>query len=139
MTEEHEQLQDESHWEDIKSNKVSRQESPPVESKLRVPFKNPRTNRTSTVKIIALIGDNLNEEEHRQRLNEQMCINPDRSVSCKVCGKNIVSTNIGNAKQKMRGHIETHMEGLSYPCQHCEKIFRSKNAYVCHKRRSHRF
>ena len=33
----------------------------------------------------------------------------------------------------MKRHIETHLEGLSYPCQVCGKTFRSRNSFNTHK------
>ena len=58
---------------------------------------------------------------------------------CTVCGK---STKGNNARSHMRGHIEIHMEGLSYPCNQCDKICRSSNALIMrlitHNSRKHR-
>ena len=48
------------------------------------------------------------------------------SYSCKVCGKEGHGSNIKN-------HIKAnHMEGLSVPCNICDKIFRSRNALGQH-------
>ena len=45
---------------------------------------------------------------------------------CKVCGKKAIS---GNLKK----HIEAnHLEGVSVPCNNCEKIFMSRNALAVH-------
>ena len=46
--------------------------------------------------------------EHVQRL-------PDKSMQCKICGHK--ATHLPNLKN----HIETHMEGLSFPCHICGK------------------
>ena len=43
---------------------------------------------------------------------------------CKVCGKSVQGKNWGHAKSNMRVHIETHIEGLSYPCNQCGKVSR---------------
>ena len=40
---------------------------------------------------------------------------------CTVCGK---ETKGNGARKNMRGHIETHMEGLSYSCKQCDKVSR---------------
>ena len=45
-------------------------------------------------------------------------------VICKVCGKSSKGTNWGRAKFSMKQHIETHIEGLSYPCNQCGKVSR---------------
>ena len=42
---------------------------------------------------------------------------------CTLCGK-VEKKDLSHLKN----HIETHLEGLSFPCQLCEKTFRSRNA-----------
>ena len=50
---------------------------------------------------------------------------------CKVCGKE-------GGRNDVRRHIEaSHLEGLSFPCNLCEKICRSRNALRIHKQRNH--
>ena len=57
------------------------------------------------------------------------------SVRCTICGK----VNSGrDGKRNLENHIETHLEGLSFPCHLCGKTFRSQNASNVHKSRSHR-
>ena len=56
----------------------------------------------------------------------------DGKYLCTVCQKN--SSDLGN----MLRHIETHIEGLSYDCQHCGKNFRSVNSLSCHKYQKHK-
>ena len=38
----------------------------------------------------------------------------------------------------MKEHVEIHIEGLSYPCQLCNKTFRSKNSLRRHYKRDHK-
>ena len=54
---------------------------------------------------------------------------------CTMCGK---STKGNDAISHIRSHIEIHMEGLSYPCNQCDKIYRSNNTLITHVSRSHR-
>ena len=50
---------------------------------------------------------------------------------CTLCGKEA-------EKNNLRKHIEaTHMEGISLPCNQCEKTFRSRGSLAQHKYRSH--
>ena len=60
-------------------------------------------------------------------------ISEDGTFSCRLCGK-------AGVKQRfnMKNHIETHLEGLSFPCQHCGKTFRSRNNLYIHKFRHRR-
>ena len=51
---------------------------------------------------------------------------------CKVCQKS------SSHHHTLLRHIETHIEGLSYSCQHCEKTFRSVNSLTSHKSLNHK-
>ena len=54
------------------------------------------------------------------------------SSICKVCGKEGLLT-------KIRNHIEAnHLEGISIPCDYCDKTFSSRNALTTHKSRTHK-
>ena len=56
-------------------------------------------------------------------------------AKCTVCGKE----NKGkDARKDMRRHIETHIEGVSYPCNQCGKVSRSSNALNTHISNFHR-
>ena len=53
------------------------------------------------------------------------------SYLCKICGKEGHGSNI-------KKHIErNHLEGLSVPCDYCEKKFKSRSALVQHKIANH--
>ena len=56
-----------------------------------------------------------------QKILENIKVKPDGSRSCKVCGKNPSGK---SAKTILIQHIETHLEGISYPCPLCSKTFR---------------
>ena len=51
---------------------------------------------------------------------------------CVVCGK------ISSRRAHMRNHTETHIEGLSYPCNQCGKVSRTSGALQVHSFRCHR-
>jgi hypothetical protein len=59
----------------------------------------------------------------------------ENTWKCTVCGK---ATKGSDARKNMRAHIETHMEGLTYPCNQCGKVSRSSNALNLHVSRSHK-
>ena len=55
-----------------------------------------------------------------------------RAFLCKVCGKE-------GAKQAIVDHIELHhLEGVSLPCNNCQKTFRSTRNLRDHKTANHR-
>ena len=52
---------------------------------------------------------------------------------CKVCGKEGQDTDI-------KRHIESfHLEGVSIPCNLCDKACRSRKGLIDHKARNHRY
>ena len=52
--------------------------------------------------------------------------------SCNVCGKEGQSMNVQH-------HIESHhLEGISLPCNLCEKTYRSRSSFQNHKRICHK-
>ena len=56
-----------------------------------------------------------------------------KNYACTVCGKEDKYTNIKN-------HIETnHLEGVSIPCNFCEKTFRSRDAIRQHNSHYHKY
>ena len=71
--------------------------------------------------------------ELKEYLAEQVISNPDKSVTCKICGKIMRAKDMGSARKDMRRHVETHIEGLSYTCPTCSKVFRSVNSLNKHK------
>ena len=56
----------------------------------------------------------------------------DDKWKCIVCGKE------STTRRHMRSHIETHIEGMSYPCDRCGKVSRSSNALQVHVSTYHR-
>ena len=69
--------------------------------------------------------DTQEESEIKSKISE-MLQKVDGNLACTVCGK------VGRDVRNMRRHAETHIDGLSYPCNICDKTFRSKNALNCH-------
>lgn len=80
----------------------------------------------------------LNESfsDRAARLDESIVDNGDGTLSCTVCRKrtNPNSKSIFSVERNnLRNHVETHLDGISYSCNICEKTFRSKNSLNCHK------
>ena len=70
----------------------------------------------------------------------QQCIERDADGNIKCKRKEGIGKNPGTARCNLEKHIETHLEGLSFPipCQLCGKMFRSTNGFNTHKSRFHR-
>ena len=93
-----------------------------------------RTNKITRPQNNAVVALPENTE-HKEYLAEQVISNPDKSVTCKICGKTSKPNckNMGKARWIMRNHVETHFEGLSYTCPTCSKVFASANSLGSHK------
>ena len=72
--------------------------------------------------------------ELEQKIQEMTETDDDKLI-CRVCGK--VTTG-RNKKQDIGKHIETHIEGLSFDCQLCDRTFRSRNSLKTHTSMNHR-
>ena len=63
-----------------------------------------------------------------QKIYENMERKPGGIYSCKICSKTIS----GGRRRDMKYHVESHMEGLTFPCNTCGKEFRSRNTFRAH-------
>ena len=71
--------------------------------------------------------DKINE-----KIEEYIDRDDQGRYKCTYCGK------IGDKyKSHIKNHIETHLEGLLFPCQLCDKSFRSRNSLGVHKNGTH--
>ena len=84
-----------------------------------------------------LVAADTTMEYLRVKLDSMMEEHDDgeNKWKCTVCGK---ATKGNDARRDMRRHIETHMEGLAYPCNQCGKVSRSSNALKAHMTSYHR-
>ena len=93
-----------------------------------------RQPKSTTERMI--VRNNVNSDEISEvdkQIFERMERSSDGTFTCKICGKSSVKK-----RAHMRNHIETHLEGLSFDCQHCGKVFRSRNALGKHIHYEHK-
>ena len=93
--------------------------------------------RRTIVKDVALFKNEgtipmSTEAGTNEKINESFEKVSTGVFKCKICGK--ISKQSVNIKQ----HIETHLEGLSYPCHQCGKTFRSANVLRSHITQKHK-
>ena len=69
--------------------------------------------------------DGQDESEVQSKINE-ILTKSNGIITCTACGKS------GAHPGNMRRHVQIHIEGMSYPCQICNKSFRSKNSLQYH-------
>ena len=87
-----------------------------------------------TGKMIVALDTNMEDLRVKLDSNMERVDDGDHKWRCTVCGKETMGR---NAIQDIRRHIETHMEGLSYPCNQCDQVSRSSNGFRQHKEKSH--
>ena len=90
-----------------------------------------RPPASSVDKVIVPVA-NVDMNEIDNTINQHLEKLAAGEFRCKLCGKG------AKGSINMKRHIETHLEGLSYPCQVCGKIFRSRNSLNTHKVTLHR-
>ena len=73
---------------------------------------------------------NVDASEQEEKIKEMIDFN-DGVFTCKVCGKT------SNKKFVLQNHMETHIKGLSLPCQQCGKTFRSTASLKNHSYKFH--
>ena len=76
----------------------------------------------------------IEKEDIKAQIDSMMerVTDQDYKYKCSVCGKT------GIDKTVISRHVETHIDGLSYPCNQCGKISRSSNGLQAHISRKHR-
>ena len=76
----------------------------------------------------------MTPEEIKTKMNE-LYEKIDDGWSCLACDH----INKGSTSSNIRQHVETHLEGLSFTCNMCDKEFRSRNILNHHKKRYHKY
>ena len=99
--------------------------------------KNNTKGREVTKVDKVLVPTSEDVSEVKERVKQYMEKATNGKFRCTICGKEAVGE-AKNAKTNLMNHVETHLEGLSFPCQLCGKTFRSRNAFNIHKTRFHR-
>ena len=115
--------------------------STPTQSGERREYSHSQVRRSRAVKteekttaIVNIDGDAAsNIREIEAKIAEYILRNDDGTYGCKLCGKAGVKKTTN-----MKNHVETHLEGLSFPCQQCGKTFRSRHILKNHKFRHHK-
>ena len=79
---------------------------------------------------IESISSNITEIEEQINQYFERC--EDGLYRCTLCGKT------GKQSRNVKNHIEIHIDGLEFPCDKCDKMFRSRNLLSNHISRVHR-
>ena len=110
-----------------------------LQKALKIPNKNFQKTRDFSADTVAIPNDVSGDME---RLDEQINSMMEKTLRknahgqpfyvCNVCGKE-------DKRNHIKLHIESnHLEGVSVPCNFCEKTFRSRKAMKNHKQTHHK-
>ena len=91
-------------------------------------------HKTVEKSIISISPEDVSDVENT--VNQYMELCEDGRYKCTLCGK--MQKEKGKFQRNLKNHIETHLEGLSFPCQLCGKTFRSRNSYYVHRTQHHK-
>ena len=106
-----------------------------VQSNLSMKREKRHTKEVAMMDRVVVPLSSHDHSEIENTVNQYIEKCEDGKQKCTLCGKVQHNGNLTHLKN----HIETHLEGLSFPCQLCGKTFRSRNALNAHKTRNHRF
>ena len=113
-------------------------EAPPVSHVAEKVLKTHKSKELATVEKIVASVSSEDVSEARKTVQQYIETGGDGKSKCSICGKEAVGKDPAQAKWNLENHIETHLEGLSFPCQLCGKTFRSRKILTNHKARQHK-
>ena len=70
----------------------------------------------------------MKTKDEERKVIEENIIRTEESFECKLCGHS------SELKAYVRKHMETHIVGLTFPCDLCEEVFPSRNTVNYHTR-----
>ena len=110
---------------------IAKDENPMEEAHYEKPINRtpqPKPRQLEKVDYKSIVSNSSGDvSEVDNAVNENMEKIASGMWKCKLCEKTATRTYI------LKNHIETHLEGLSFPCQLCGKTFRSRPSYKNHK------
>ena len=89
--------------------------------------------RSSSKDVIKFDVSSLTSEEIEKKMKE-LYEKTDEGWRCLACGH----TNKGRMSSNIRMHVETHLDGLKYTCNICNKEFRCRFDLNNHKSHTHK-
>ena len=88
---------------------------------------------TKNSQVNSIVSDNFNSlNELNEIVKEEMTRDEDGMWKCKRCPK--VSRNISHIKD----HVETHIEGISFSCNLCDKSYKTRDTLRSHNYKKHK-
>ena len=87
---------------------------------------------TADKPIISVQSSDIHSlEELDQKVEKSYSKDSNGLYACHYCGKSL------KHRGAIKEHVETHFEGLSFPCTFCDVTLRSRNSFRLHNKRQH--
>ena len=106
------------------------QETPQEAYEVTLPNKSCMRNKERNISTIFSNFENI--EELDQKIEAMMQKQGPRTWYCSTCGKTI-----DGGRMNAREHGESHIDGLSFSCNFCDKTFRSRSSLRVHTGKYH--
>ena len=117
-----------SDYKEVSQFKKPKQESFNIPTELKTEKQYHKENPVNDeYEKIERINDMSEAESKIQQLITERRENSGIRHCCTVCDYSSFR------KAHVKEHVELHIEDLCYPCQHCDKTFRSKNVFRRHR------
>ena len=101
----------------------------PQETKLEDPV----TKNDSEAKLEVPVFANIEDiKSINKKIDKYMESDDEGNYKCNLCGKT------AHQKWTIRLHIETHISGLKFPCNVCDKTYSTRNSLLGHKTKYHK-
>ena len=88
---------------------------------------------TRTLSLPTMPKSSSSIYEEAKKAVDDIVMKTEDGWMCRTCNKTVKQSS------QIRKHAETHIDGLSFPCQLCGETFRSRIQLGDHKRSQHRF
>ena len=123
--------EDDSKAENILEENVVKPDCTVLESSTGVNKRPHNVNRAVKPVISVKSSDIHSLEELDQKVEESFSKDSNGFYTCHYCEKSI------KKMCHIKEHVETHFEGLSFPCKFCDTILRSRVSLRMHNKRQH--
>ena len=89
-------------------------------------------NRKTEKPVLSVQSSDISSlEELDQKVEESYSKDSNGLYACHYCEKSL------KKRCNIKEHVETHLEGLSFPCKFCDAILRSRVSLRMHNKRQH--
>ena len=126
-----EETLDEASYNDIQDDQFIKPQA--INSTVRDVKSRWKSVNTRTLSLPTMPKSSSSIYEEAKKAVDEIVMKTEEGWMCRTCNKTVKQSS------QIRKHAETHIDGLSFPCQLCGETFRSRIQLGDHKRSQHRF